>query len=212
MRTMRLLVALTLACGTWACGGETPRTGAVLPGRSRPLLEHNWPHPRDLRIRRDQFEPPDAKPRSSRRRRACAPMSSPTPANRSCRSPRRSRSDAASEQANETGAAEALSRLVAAPDPRAAGASVPWARVQVEQDADLTRVTLTCLPMTGSRDSPRSSGRCAAPSRCGSDRRLQDRARVRADRREASAGPRSVPRSNWRACSRRIRSRLLTPA
>ena len=41
-----------------ACGDGTEK-GTTLPGRSRPLLEHDWPHPRDYAFEPSSFRPPD---------------------------------------------------------------------------------------------------------------------------------------------------------
>ena len=32
---------------------------SILPGHSRPLLEHDWPHPRDYTFEPSSFRPPD---------------------------------------------------------------------------------------------------------------------------------------------------------
>ena len=45
-----------------ACGGASARDAELPPGRSRPFLEHNWPHPRDLQFAAAAFAPPDARP------------------------------------------------------------------------------------------------------------------------------------------------------
>ena len=64
---MRCLTRLTplsfvlLLAGTAGCGKAAARDGELLPGRTRPLFEHNWLHPRDLRFSENRFTPPDPK-------------------------------------------------------------------------------------------------------------------------------------------------------
>lgn len=42
-----------------ACGGRPSPSSEILPGRSRPLLQHDWKHPRDFRFAPVAFTPPD---------------------------------------------------------------------------------------------------------------------------------------------------------
>jgi predicted Zn-dependent peptidase len=55
----RLALVSTLLAGATACGKTSARDGELLPGRTRPLLEHGWAHPRDLRFADNRFEPFD---------------------------------------------------------------------------------------------------------------------------------------------------------
>ena len=54
--SLRLSLAVLFLLG--ACGDGTEK-GTTLPGRSRPLLEHDWPHPRDYAFEPSSFRPPD---------------------------------------------------------------------------------------------------------------------------------------------------------
>ncbi len=56
MAALTLATALSLA----GCGGGSNGEEEILPGRSRPLLEHDWPHPRDFQFAPSTFTPPDA--------------------------------------------------------------------------------------------------------------------------------------------------------
>ena len=53
------VVALVLVLQAAACAADAPQ-GEVLPGHSRPVLEHDWPHPRDLAFDDSGFRPADA--------------------------------------------------------------------------------------------------------------------------------------------------------
>ena len=143
MRWRAHLLLLAVACA--GCGGGAASgQGGTLPGRTRPLLEHSWPHPRDLQIAANRFGPPDAS----------ALLLSTTAGLRAYVSPDREDTLAQItaaiplgprlEQAGETGVAEALSRVL---QQQIAGALGPAfvGRVQVDQDADLTRVTVQTL-------------------------------------------------------------------
>jgi predicted Zn-dependent peptidase len=46
-----------------ACQSSATGVGETLPGRSRPLLANDWPHPRDYKFAASKFVPPD--PRSA---------------------------------------------------------------------------------------------------------------------------------------------------
>lgn len=50
--------ALLLVLQAAACAADVPQ-GEVLPGHSRPVLEHDWPHPRDLAFDDSGFRPAD---------------------------------------------------------------------------------------------------------------------------------------------------------
>jgi predicted Zn-dependent peptidase len=57
----RLLVALATLATLFAAGCQRTSAPAAdrLPGRSRPLLTHDWKHPRDFRFATVSFRPPD---------------------------------------------------------------------------------------------------------------------------------------------------------
>lgn len=52
------VVAIALVLQAAACAADVPQ-GEVLPGHSRPVLEHDWPHPRDLAFDDSGFRPAD---------------------------------------------------------------------------------------------------------------------------------------------------------
>jgi predicted Zn-dependent peptidase len=57
LRRMTLSLALV---GSTGCEVGTAGSADVLPGHSRPVLQHDWPHPRELEFGASQFQPPDA--------------------------------------------------------------------------------------------------------------------------------------------------------
>ena len=42
---------------TASCGNDSSTGAERLPGHSRPILEHDWPHPRDYRFEASEFDP-----------------------------------------------------------------------------------------------------------------------------------------------------------
>jgi zinc protease len=136
--------ALALAVAAIGCGGVTARDGETLPGRTRPLLEHSWTHPRDLRFAVNRFAPPDPASvlvtAASGLRAYVVPdagdpiveISAAIPLGR------------AVEQSGEAGAAEALTRLLSDQITTDLGAAFVG-RVQVDPDVDLTRVTVQTI-------------------------------------------------------------------
>ena len=168
-------IALALLVATTGCGGgAAARDAETLPGRTRPLLDHSWPHPRDLKFAENRFTPPDAKAAlvtTSSGLRAyviadasehVAQITAAIPLGRSL------------EQANEAGASEALSRRLSQQIDERLGPAF-MGRVQVDQDVDLTRLTLQVLAedwqpalaaLVGTLRQPQVSS--------GSDRRLPD--------------------------------------
>jgi predicted Zn-dependent peptidase len=138
------IIALTLLGGTWGCSGGTTTAGEVLPGRSRPLLEHQWPHPRDLRLAATSFERPDDRAALVTTASGVRGYVLSDADERVVQIVAAAPFGRMSEQPGEAGAAELLSRLVAAQIQERLGPD-PGARMQVEQDPDLTRVMLTCL-------------------------------------------------------------------
>ena len=138
------LMLLALAGAVSGCGGAAASDSDVLPGRSRPLLHHDWTHPRDLRSGTNRFEPPD--PRSallttaSGLRAYVIPAADDGVVQITAALP----FGRALEQANETGAADLLSRLLAQQIEQRLGRTFTG-RVQTEQEIDLTRVSLQML-------------------------------------------------------------------
>ena len=127
-----------------ACGGAAARDAETLPGRTRPLFEHKWRHPRDLEFSENRFTPPDSKsalvvtpsglrafviPDTSER---VVQITAAIPLGRSF------------ERMNEIGAADLLSRLLSQQISDRLGPAFVG-RVQTDQDVDLTRFTLRVL-------------------------------------------------------------------
>ena len=140
-----LPIGILLGAAAAAWTKANAREGELLPGRTRPLLEHNWRHPRDLQFGANQFRPPD--PRAALFTTASGvrayivaadderlvQISAAIPLGRG------------TERSSEIGAAELISRTIQ----RAVGDRLGdafEARVQVEQDVDLTRVSVQVLP------------------------------------------------------------------
>jgi hypothetical protein len=137
-----IIVQMLIAAA--ACGGAAARDAEMLPGRTRPLFEHTWRHPRDLQFSENRFTPPDPKsalvttpsglrayviPDAGER---LVQITAAVPLGRSL------------ERMNEIGAAELLFRLLSQQiNDRVGPAFV--GRVQADQDVDLTRFTLRVL-------------------------------------------------------------------
>ena len=144
MRATAAIVILLLVAGTVGCRKAAARDGELLPGRSRPLLEHDWAHPRDLQFGANRFEPPDpqsAQVLTSAGVRAnvihavddrVVQIVAAVPAGR------------AFEQADEAGASELLSGLLTRQVEDRLGRGFTG-RFQIEQDFDLIRVSLQML-------------------------------------------------------------------
>jgi predicted Zn-dependent peptidase len=128
-----------------ACARANAREGELLPGRTRPVLEHDWPHPRELTFGANQFRPPD--PRTALVTTPSGVRAYIIPADQD----RLAQISAAislgrgSERGSEMGAAELISRTIQRAVGERLGDAFP-ARVQVEQDVDLTRVSVQVLP------------------------------------------------------------------
>jgi predicted Zn-dependent peptidase len=126
------------------CRGAAAREAERLPGRTRPLYEHNWSHPHDLRFSENRFTPADPKAAvvttSSGLRAYVITAASEqvvqivaaVPLGRSV------------EHTNEIGAAELISRLISQQINERLGSGF-IGRVQADQDVDLTRFTLQVL-------------------------------------------------------------------
>jgi zinc protease len=138
--TIAMIVALA-----WAWRPAAGREQDILPGRTRPLLQANWPLPRDLKFAANTFQPPDAKsalvttPEGVRAFIVSAPddpvvrITAAIPLGR------------ALEQAGEAGASELASRVLMQSVRDTLGRTFVG-RVQVDQEVDATRVSLQVLP------------------------------------------------------------------
>jgi zinc protease len=121
------------------------REGELLPGRTRPLLEHSWPHPRDLDFGANQFRPPDPRATLVTTPSGVRAYVIPAADDRLVQISAAVPLGRGTERSSEIGAAELISRTIQ----RAVGDRLGdafQARVQVEQDVDVTRVSVQVLP------------------------------------------------------------------
>ena len=149
--TFIVAFAVITAWAVVACNRGTAGREETLPGRTRPLLAHDWPHPRDYQFAPSQFEPPDPAEAlvttdSGVRTYVIADSSDPIV-----------RITAAlplgrlHERANEAGASELVTRILTRIGP--ADPQRPLSlrldrlgtRFEVEEALDLTRISLEVL-------------------------------------------------------------------
>ncbi|MGH9200088.1 MAG: M16 family metallopeptidase [Vicinamibacterales bacterium] len=126
------------------CGGTAARDAEVLPGRTRPLLEHNWSHPRDLRFSENRFataDPAAALITTSSGLRAYVITDAKEPVVQITAAIPLGRGV---EEPDEMGAADLLLRLLSQQIDARLGSQF-LGRVQADQDVDLTRITLQVL-------------------------------------------------------------------
>lgn len=55
---LRIMIGISTAMTLAACGSSPGMESDVLPGRSRPLLQHDWPHPSKYDFPDNSFNPP----------------------------------------------------------------------------------------------------------------------------------------------------------
>jgi zinc protease len=137
--TVYAIVATMIAAT--GCRRVSGSEADVLPGRTRPLLQHNWPHPRDLKFAAPAFQPADPKaslvvtPEGLRAYIVPAAdeqvvqIAAVLPLGR------------ALEQTDEIGAAELVARFLNQGIRDRLGPAF-LGRVQLEQEVDLARVAL----------------------------------------------------------------------
>src|SRR5262245_29095231 len=135
------LSLVLLLAGTAACGQAAARDGERLPGRTRPLFEHNWLHPRDLRFGENRFTPPDPKSALVTTTSGLRAYVVAEPRERVVLITAAVALGRSLEGENEIGAADALSRFVSQQiDDRLGDGFI--GRVDTNQDVDLTRWSL----------------------------------------------------------------------
>jgi len=150
LRSALLLVVAASVWSTSACSRAATADDDRLPGRSRPILQHDWPHPRDMPAAASTFAAPPA---------GAALVTTATGLRTFVVEDREAplvRITAAMplgrlyEREGEAGAAEVLARLLTRD--RRSGAPLSeqledlGTRIDVEDDLDLTRLTLDVLP------------------------------------------------------------------
>lgn len=141
-----VLAAMLLA----ACGTSSEMQADVLPGRSRPGLQHDWAHPSAYQFADNNFTPPDSSDAlftTSAGLRAFIVTDSTSPTVRITVALPLGR---LFEAQGETGAAELLSGLILrgmSSTGRSLAGEVESraAQVEIDQEADLTTITLEML-------------------------------------------------------------------
>jgi predicted Zn-dependent peptidase len=145
VRVAAVAVAALMASG---CGGVAARPGETqpetLPGRTRPVLEHGWTHPRDLTFAENRFTPPDPEAALVTTASGVRAYVVPDPTQRVVGITAAVPLGRTLEQANEIGGAELLSRLLSQQIDDRLGPAFQG-EVQVDQEMDLTRFTLQVL-------------------------------------------------------------------
>lgn len=149
---LALLLALLIATACLRQAGDNPQAEQErLPGRSRPLLQHDWPHPRDYRFPANQFagpSPEGALVTTANGVRAFVIADDAVPIVRLTAALPLGR---VYELAGEGGAAGLLTQMLT----RDSGAGRPLlslrveelgTRIEVEEELDLTRITIDVLP------------------------------------------------------------------
>lgn len=137
----RIGVVMVVLTAAGSCRKAATPEGDLLPGRTRPLLEHGWLHPRDLKFSANSFQPPDAQSAlvtTAASLRAYVVSAAGDPLTQIVAAiplgPAR-------EQADQAGAAELISRLLQQDIGQRLGADFVG-RLQVDQDPDVTRVAV----------------------------------------------------------------------
>jgi predicted Zn-dependent peptidase len=139
-----LLIALMVAGSAGCRGGTAAGRGETLPGRTRPLLEHNWPHPRELRFAANRFVPPDATAALITTTTGLRAYVIHDPSERLVQVTAAIPMGRSLEQAGEIGAADVLSRFLSQQIADRLGPPFTG-RIQIDQDVDLARVSVAAL-------------------------------------------------------------------
>lgn len=141
-RTLAVIVLVLMA----GCRGEE-----TLPGRSRPLLKHDWPHPRDYRFGPSEFKAPDpagARVETPSGLRAYLLRSDADPVVRVSAALPLGR---LRERAGEAGASGLLTEILTRRGPADPARPLSLrleslgSKLSVEEDLDLTRISLEVL-------------------------------------------------------------------
>lgn len=139
-----LSIAILLAAAAAACSRANAREGELLPGRTRPILEHDWRHPRELAFGANGFRPPDPRAALVTTPSGVKAYVIPSAEDRVVQISAAVRLGRGTEGSGEVGAAELISRTIQAGIAERLSDSFP-ARVQVDQDVDLTRISVQVL-------------------------------------------------------------------
>ncbi len=145
------VLAVVTAWGSVACNQATEGREETLPGRTRALLAHDWPHPRDYQFAPSQFEPPnpaEALVTTDSGVRAYVIAESSEPVVRITAALPLGRLH---ERANEAGASELITRTLTRIGPEDPERPLSLrldrlaTRFDVEEALDLTRISLEVL-------------------------------------------------------------------
>ena len=133
-----VVVVMALAAGC----RKTESPGAeLLPGRTRPILEHGWAHPRDLKFAASNFQPPDAKAALVTTGAGLRAYVIPAEGDPVAQIVAAIPLGPAREQSDEAGAADLISRLLQQDIAGRLGQDFVG-RLQVDQDSDVARVSV----------------------------------------------------------------------
>lgn len=150
---MRLVLTIFTVVGLAACGGGPAQDSDTLPGRSRPLLQHDWSHPRDFEFAPVTFTPPDPAGSLVKTASGLRAFVLESPSDSTVRITAAISLGRLYEQAGEAGAATLLVRALAGDGSRSAAAHARslrleslGARLIVAESLDLTVVSLEVLP------------------------------------------------------------------
>jgi len=137
------LIGWVLLAGA-GCRGASAGHAETLPGRSRPLLEHTWRHPRDLQFGANRFTPPAPKTSLLVTPQGVRAYVVPAAGERVVQVVAAVPLGRGFEQANEAGAAEVLMRLLSQQVTNRLGPGFVG-RVLIDQDVDMTRFSVQTL-------------------------------------------------------------------
>lgn len=153
-RAAPALLLLFAACASGGPPGSgTPARDAapadtLPPGRTRPYVAHDWPHPRALDFPATSFRPPDAGGAAFVAPGGVRAFILPDPSDPVVQVTAVVPIGRLGERAGEAGAGDVVARLLAQEVAARLGTGVT-ARVETEQEPDLTRVTVQVRPEDG---------------------------------------------------------------
>lgn len=143
---------LAAAAATFAtCGGSATSVGDTLPGRSRPLLATDWPHPREYKFAPSKFEPPDPRAALITAKSGLRAYVIQSAGDSVVRITAAIPAGRLYEQANEAGASAFMTRALIQPtvkrvaDEQAARLEALASRFEIEESPDVVRVSLGVL-------------------------------------------------------------------
>ncbi len=138
----RSIGAITVLVALSGC--DTP--GKVLPGHTRPLLDHDWPHPRDLTLTETPFTPPDPSAARIVSSRGLVAFVVPAPSDALVRLTAVIPLGRLREAPGEEGAADLLLDLLTTGPELTNRLADLGATLDVERGLDLARISLEVLP------------------------------------------------------------------